>query len=153
MARKIKYQMEKDEDPELDISSLVDVSFLLLIYFIITSTLKQSEADLSIIIPSNVPSEENDPIDPLSIKVQIDGSILVDDEPVEIASDPAVSSQLSALHARLEEYRSLSEQAGDKPMIIIAAEDDGKTQRFIDVVSVLAAVKITNVTMTGFRDE
>ena len=38
-------------------------------------------------------------------------------------------------------------------MVTVAADDDGKTQRFIDVVNALASVKIKNITMTGFRDE
>ena len=38
-------------------------------------------------------------------------------------------------------------------MVTVKADDDGKTQRFIDVVNALASVKIKNVTMTGFRDE
>lgn len=146
--------MEPDEDPELDISSLIDVSFLLLIYFLVTSTLKPNEADLSIVVPANMPPPDNsDPIDPVSIKIGIDGAISFDNEEIEGQSDPTVSSKLPNLLARLSEYKGLADQAGDTPMVIIAADDDGRTQRFIDVVSVLADVKIRNVTMTGFRDE
>ena len=34
-----------------------------------------------------------------------------------------------------------------------AAADDGKTQRFVDVVNALASVKISSITMTGFRED
>ena len=37
--------------------------------------------------------------------------------------------------------------------MIVAADDSGKHQRFIDVVNALASVEINNITMTGFRDE
>ena len=53
----------------------------------------------------------------------------------------------------LKEYKQLCDNGGSKPMVTVAADDDGKTQRFIDVVNALASVQIKNITMTGFRDE
>ena len=62
MARRVHSQTRgSDEDPELDISSLIDVSFLLLIYFIVTSTLQKRETDLGITLPSTVPTEQHRP--------------------------------------------------------------------------------------------
>ena len=56
MAKRKRYRPDGDNDPELDISSLVDVAFLLLIYFLVTSTLRPDETDLSIVLPSQVPN-------------------------------------------------------------------------------------------------
>ena len=61
MPRRRKYSPERAKDPELDISSLVDVAFLLLIYFLVTSTLKKDETDLSIILPTSIPTDNPDP--------------------------------------------------------------------------------------------
>ena len=82
MARKIRYRPEKEKEPELDISSLIDVSFLLLIYFLVTSTLKKKETDLSIVLPTQVPTDNPDPIDPIAIKVETDGSITYDGQAI-----------------------------------------------------------------------
>lgn len=41
MARHKKLEAVEDEDPKLDISSLIDVCFLLLIYFIVATSLIQ----------------------------------------------------------------------------------------------------------------
>lgn len=41
MARHKKLEPIEDEDPKLDISSLIDVCFLLLIYFIVATSLIQ----------------------------------------------------------------------------------------------------------------
>ncbi|MEO0448487.1 MAG: biopolymer transporter ExbD, partial [Verrucomicrobiota bacterium] len=38
--------MEQQEEPELDMSPLIDVGFLLLIYFLVATTLAKEEADL-----------------------------------------------------------------------------------------------------------
>ena len=42
MARHRKYEAAEEADPQLDISSLIDVCFLLLIYFIVTSTKREA---------------------------------------------------------------------------------------------------------------
>ena len=42
MLKTKKSRNENQSDPELDISSLIDVSFLLLIFFIVTSTLSET---------------------------------------------------------------------------------------------------------------
>ena len=48
MARHKKLETVEDEDPTLDISSLIDVCFLLLIYFIVaTSLIQERKLDMS----------------------------------------------------------------------------------------------------------
>ena len=153
MARRSRITLETDEDPELDISSLIDVSFLLLIYFIVTSTLQKRETDLGITLPSTVPTETTDPVDPLAIKISVDGAITVDEIELEGPSPGGEPSTVPALRTRLEEYKTQTELVNEKPMVVLAAADEGKTQRFIDVVNALASVKIQSITMTGFREE
>ncbi len=153
MPRRAKYAPEKDKDPELDISSLIDVSFLLLIYFLVTSTLRKEETDLKIVLPTQIPTDNPDPVDPVAIKVEADGSITYDGQPISGPSNSGKPDKLQPLRDRLKEYKELANSTGNTPMVIVAASDDGKTQRFIDVVNALASVKINNITMTGFRDE
>lgn len=153
MARKTRYTPEREADPELDISSLIDVSFLLLIYFLVTSTLRKEETDLSIILPSQVPTESPDEIDPMIIKVEADGSITLDGTPVSGSPNSSKPDRLPALRERLKEYKELADSSENIAMVIVAADDAGKTQRFIDVINALASVKIKNITMTGFSDE
>ena len=58
MARHKKFQVEQEPEPELDISSLIDVCFLLLIYFLVTSTITPRETDLGMSLPAANPSNE-----------------------------------------------------------------------------------------------
>ena len=152
MARKRKYRPEGDKDPELDISSLVDVAFLLLIYFLVTSTLRPDETDLSIVLPTQVPTENPDKVGPVAIVIGPDGKITYDGDDIDTSGTKG-ADRLPELRSRLKEYKQLCDNGGSKPMVTVAADDDGKTQRFIDVVNALASVKIKNITMTGFRDE
>lgn len=150
MAGRSKYAPEEEKDPELDISSLIDVSFLLLIYFLVTSTLRKDETDLSIVLPTQVPTDSPDPVDPIAINLEADGSVTYDGEVVAGPSNGSKEDKLPQLRDRLKSYKELADASGNKPMVIIAAADDGKTQRFIDVVNALASVKINSITMTGF---
>ena len=83
MARKRKYRPEADKDPELDISSLVDVAFLLLIYFLVTSTLRPDAPDLSIVLPTQVPTENPDKVDPVVIVIGPNGNITYDGQDLD----------------------------------------------------------------------
>ena len=75
------------------------------------------------------------------------------DKTVEVGSARPKGSKpdrLPQLRAKLKEYKELADGVGSKPVVIVAASDEGNTQRFIDVVNALASVKIKNITMTGF---
>ena len=56
MARHKRRAKEAASEPELDISSLIDVCFLLLIYFLVTSTITPREQDLGMSLPAANPS-------------------------------------------------------------------------------------------------
>ncbi|CAN5381427.1 hypothetical protein BH23VER1_BH23VER1_35360 [soil metagenome] len=141
---------EPDPEPKADIASLIDVSFLLLIYFLVTSTLQKRETDLGMVLPSNVPASTAEfTIDPMPITIDPQGQILIRDELVEEAND---NRELPNLLDRLRSYHTLAEASGEKPIVIISADDTAKQQRFIDVVNVLSEVGITSVTITGFRN-
>ncbi len=138
----------------MDISSLIDVSFLLLIYFLITSTLRKEEVDLPIVLPAQIPNENPDPVDPISVKVEPDGSVTYDGQPL-IGAPPAKHSpkQMDPLVERLKEYRVIAEGSGSKAIVLVAADDNGKHQRLTDVLNAVNKAGIKNLTMNGFREE
>ncbi len=143
----------KEEDPALDMSSLIDVSFLLLIYFLVTSTLDPKDADLGMTMPTNTsPSSSEIEIDQMTIEVNSSGHIVVNEEVLDI--DPEVR-EVPLLLDRLKNYAESAKLTNSEPMVIIAADDSAKGQRFIDVLNALAneAVQIRNVTITGFTEE
>ena len=150
MARR---QVETEKDPELDMSSLIDVSFLLLIYFIVTSTLDPKEADLGMTMPtSSGKGGEPVEIDQMTIDVNASGHVVVNEEVLD--TDPEVRA-VPLLLDRLKTYRQSADLSESEPMVIIAADDASKGQRFIDVLNALAdpEVHISKVTITGFADE
>jgi biopolymer transport protein ExbD len=142
MAKKKRYEPEQVEDPALDISSLIDVSFLLLIYFLVTSTLEPRESDLSMEMPTDSGKASSIQIDPLKIRLTAAGQISIADQ---IMADDA------QMEAELDRYKQLTDATNKKPLVIVTSDDAAKQQRFIDLMNGLAKVGITTITLSGFE--
>ncbi|MDA9922142.1 MAG: biopolymer transporter ExbD [Verrucomicrobiales bacterium] len=143
----------KEENPELDMSSLIDVSFLLLIYFLVTSTLDPKEADLGMTMPTNTSSSPSEvEIDQMTVEVNSSGHIVLNEEVLDTDID---NHEVPLLLDRLRTYAESARLTDSQPMVIIAADDASKGQRFVDVLNALSdkQVDIRNVTITGFKDE
>tara|TARA_R110002096_G_scaffold147671_16_gene307682 strand:+ start:14570 stop:15028 length:459 start_codon:yes stop_codon:yes gene_type:complete len=148
MARRKKLQAAVEPDPGLDMSSLIDVSFLLLIYFIATSTLKPEEADLGMTLPTTDSSSSSKvEIDQMSINLTGEGAVSVNDE---VLDNDVNSRSLPQLKERLVQYKSAADLSESTPVVILSAQDSAKSQRFIDVLNTLADVGINSVTLAGF---
>lgn len=151
MARK---RIDPDPDPVLDMSPMIDLSFLLLIYFLVTSTLDPVEADLAMTMPSTQtgPSSAEVEIDQMTVEVNSAGHIVLNDEVLDTDGE---NREVPLLLDRLKTYAESAKLTNSKPMVIIAADDAAKSQRFIDVLNALADenVNIRNVTITGFKEQ
>ena len=143
-----------DPDPVLDMSPMIDVSFLLLIYFLVTSTLEPTEADLAMTMPSTQSSSSSPQveIDQMKVEVNSAGHIVLNGE---VLDTDAETREVPLLLDSLKTYAESAKLTESKPMVIIAADDAAKSQRFIDVLNALAdkSVNIRNVTITGFKEE
>lgn len=148
-----KREVPKEKDPELDMSSLIDVSFLLLIYFLVTSTLDPKEADLGMTMPTSQSDGSAEvEIDQMTINVNSSGHIVVNEE---VLDSDVESREVPVLLDRLSTYAESARLTDSEPMVIIAADDAAKGQRFVDVLNALAheTVGISNVTISGFNED
>lgn len=150
MARKKRFRPEPDANPGLNMSAMIDISFLLLIYFIATSSLQPREADLGMTLPtidstSSAPPE----IDQMNIKLTGQGAVMVNDE---VLDTDVNTRALPNLKDRLSQYKAAADLSDSTPVVILAADDSAKGQRFVDVLNTLAAVGIENVTLAGFSE-
>jgi biopolymer transport protein ExbD len=146
--------MPKNSDPfegepeaEADISPMIDVAFLLLIYFIVTTTLQKQEADLSLTLPG-VSSDDSKKVKIKQTLIVIDpaGVIFVNGEPAD--SDPS-DRTVPILADRLERYAASTALAQAEPQIIIDCNDESMGQRFVDVLNACAKAKIKNISLAN----
>lgn len=133
--------------PELDISPLIDVAFLLLIYFLVTTTLQKSEADLSLVLPGVEKSDSREvKIDQMLVKIDASGVVIVNDEVSD--SDPN-DRRLPNLTDRLTRYAASAENANTETQVIIDCDEEAVGQRFVDVLNVCAKANIKNVSLAN----
>ena len=154
MARHRKYEAPEEDEPGLDISSLIDVCFLLLIYFLVTSTITPRESDLGMQLPANNPDPSLQPeLDPIFIRIDANGLIStgVGTSVQPLDSDVNVR-EVPLLRGQLDLYASAARAANQTPLVQVYAEGEASQQRVIDVLNALAAVNITSVTFTDLVD-
>jgi biopolymer transport protein ExbD len=106
----------EDIKAELQIAPLIDVVFLLLIYFMVTAALIKKEGDISFMLPANVaPSEMVDiPVEVL-IEIGSDGTVQV--EGMRFSRDPFFVNILpnkDAMHSRIIDVMDACAAAGVK---------------------------------------
>ena len=149
MARHRKYEAAEEANPALDISSLIDVCFLLLIYFLVTSTITPRESDLGMALPSAASSEKQPEIDPMFIRVEANGALSIGTGASQQAmdSDPNVR-EVPLLSSQLRLYADAARAANTTPVVQIYVDGDATQQRVIDVLNALAGVNINSVTFT-----
>ena len=142
----MKMKLPDQGEPELDMAPLIDMTFLLLIYFICTCTLVMPEADLGIRLPGMVSQATSvDMPDEQMIEVRDTGEVYLNDRQF----DSATSTDLPELVSTLVRYRMSAEASGSKALITIMADDDTSHQRVMDVMNACAAAKLKDVSFTG----
>lgn len=135
-----------NEKVGLQIAPLIDCVFLLLIYFMVSSSLKRSEADLGLSLPGQVKQSESMSMpDEQVIEVRSDGAIVFNDQEYKDTS----KADLPELEQTLLRYREASWLVDAQPMITILADKDSIHGRVVDVLNACAGAGIKNVTFAN----
>lgn len=154
MARKKVADNLEEDEPGLDISSLIDVCFLLLIYFLVTTTIQPREQDLKMSLPAAAPSDTVPELAPMFIKVDKSGSIFINTGVQQEALDADVNNRnLPLLKERLDSYANAARAGGKQPMVQIWADGEASQQRVVDVLNCLASAEVKSVTFTDLVDQ
>jgi biopolymer transport protein ExbD len=142
----MKIALGTDSEPELDIASLIDMVFLLLIYFMVTASLVKSEGDLGLKLPGVVQQSVSvDMPDEQIIEIREDARVFLNGR----VFGEAQAQELPELVSTLQRYRLASEAAKNRALITIWAADDVRHQRVIDVMNACAHAGIQDITFTA----
>ena len=139
-----------DEVVGMPMGPMIDMVFLLLVFFMVTAKPIKQESDLGFGLPGAVVQDE--PIDiPDEQRLIIRGDLQVVLNDLEI--DAPESSDLPELFATLERFRQAAELSGSKAMLTIAPAKDVPHQRVVDVLNVCGRAQLTDVTFSSFTEE
>lgn len=147
--RRISERVATDLDgPKLSVAPLIDVSFLLLAYFILTTTIQSAERDLSI----NLPTPSGGPSELLAMRLVLEeeGNLVLNPgrEQLVLSRDPQ--------DRRLLELRSHLKSAqlgGRPPTLVIAVEDTVDHQRVVNVLNILQELEWNYVGLEEWLSE
>lgn len=145
MARHKRTLIEEEPETQLDISSLIDICFLVLIYFLVAMTIVPAEQDLAMALPG-YEGEAQPPIPPMVLRIDGQGGVFSGSGASARAldSDPG-SRELRLLASELSLYASAARAAGDTPSVLLRVDENAVQQRVIDVLNALAVEKISSV--------
>ena len=124
----------------LQIAPMLDVMFVLLMFFMVMAGQQVKEAELGVSVPgSGQPSTTAKT--PVTIRIAPDGVVTLNDTPVDSRED----REMPRLRARLKLLiEALSEQS-----VIIRPNDRAPYQRVVDVLNACGAERVKNLTFGG----
>jgi biopolymer transport protein ExbD len=129
---------------DLQIAPLIDVVFLLLIYFMVAASLIKKEGDISLILPANVPQTEKVKI-PLEVLIEIDEDGTVVFEGLQFAASDELLNDLASQVAGLKQVAK-SQQS---PFFVnILPDQNTFHERVINVMDACAAAGVDSLTFS-----
>lgn len=146
----MKLRRPPEDKPEVQMTPMIDCVFLLLIFFMVSTTFYRQEADISFALPGVAEQSEAVEIpDEQIIEIASDGRVFLNDLQYDDPRDPGLPELLKTL-IRFKQ----SADANKVPaMITIAPAGEVKHQRVVDVLNACAVAKIQNVTFAVEEEE
>lgn len=142
--------MRRVEHPqvEMQIAPLIDVCFLLLFFYILTSKPDKPEADLRSSLPGSVVQEQTlDIPDEQRVEILDNGLIILNDQPV----DQEGGRELPQLRHILTRYKESATHNRTSALLTISPADAAPHQRIVDVLNACAKAGITEVSFSGIE--
>ena len=122
----VKRSKKKRRDVEMSISSFSDIAFLLIIFFILATTLVQVTGVINE-IPSGEQSQSEQDLESPTVKLER-GRILFNDEPMDMQE---LRKQLADLKLR--------ERSEDEKVVLLEASANVNYQAYFDVMANISA--------------
>jgi biopolymer transport protein ExbD len=128
---------------EIQMGPMIDMVFLLLVFFMVTAKPVRQESDINLGLPGTVSQDETlDIPDEQRITIRADGQVILNDQPMDAPS----SEELPTLLATLKRFKESADANRSEALLTIQADDGSKHQRIVNVLNVCAKAKITGVT-------
>lgn len=139
-----KLRKKPEDKTSIPIAPMIDVVFLLLIYFMVSSTLARQEADLSFQLPGSVEQEEPlDLPDEQIIEIRDSGQVVVND----YSYDSPEVARFEELAAMLTRFRDASAANKVEAIVTISpTEAVGHAQ----IVKVMDACSVAGIEAVNF---
>ena len=135
---------------EMQMGPMIDMVFLLLVFFMVTAKPVKQESDISLGLPGTVSAEESVELpDEQRIRIEDDGSIVLNDSVI----GPPADSALTGLVATLKRFKESADANKADALVTLDASDGTNQQRIVDVLNACAKADIGGVTFSDSSSE
>ena len=124
----------RPEEPEVSLTALIDVVFLLLIFFMVSTTF-QRETELGIELPEASATAEPTRKDYLEVSVDAKGRYYVDGRPL-------VNTQTETL---VQALRERAEELGGDPPVVVTGDRNGPYQAIMAILDAAQRIGLSRV--------
>ena len=134
----MNFKQQQKDDFTLDVTPLIDVVFLLLIFFMVSTTFKHN-SKINIVLPESTEELSEARPDAIRIGIDVQGNVYVNDKPLLNAQMSTIKNAVSEAAVGL-----------DEPPLIISADANTSHQsvvRVMDAARQLGLVRITFATL------
>lgn len=130
--------------PGFQIAPMIDVVFVIMLFFMVMAGLQRKEGELGLRLPdgSLFPANLKMPDEELLLELASDGSVMLNGE----SFDAPASSKLPELRRALRRIQSAITAQHSKVLATIDSEPDAGFQRVMDVLDALHVAGISHVT-------
>jgi biopolymer transport protein ExbD len=141
----MRARIHQPENLQFQIAPMVDIIFILILFFMVSAGSIKVENEMSIRLPGTVQQTQTlTMIDEQIIQIQENGQVVLNDQPY----DGPGEKELPQLLMTLKRFREMSDAAKTPALITVMSAPNTKYERVIDVLNVCTAAKISDVTFT-----
>lgn len=139
MSRRKKNKVEADDKAEIDLTPMLDVVFIMLIFFIVTASFLKEKS-----IGINVPEDNDQPPPPdaesknILISVNSADEIFIDQRRV----------QLSAVRSLIAQKAAENPEGG----VVVRAHEQSTAETYVGIADAARSAKIFNVSLVPYSD-
>jgi biopolymer transport protein ExbD len=131
----------EDGDIGFQIAPMVDVVFVLMLFFMACAGSQVNEKELNIALPSGATSAKGTAKTPIVIDISPEGQVSMNNEVYGAPSDRSLQ--------RLKEWlKATIEQFGGEDPVIIRPQPETKHERIVDVLNAAAFAGVKNLTFS-----
>jgi len=127
------------EQPDINLTSLIDVVFLLLIFFMITTTFQHSTA-LKVALPQADNADQEQTAETVMLTISADGQFAIDDS---VLGGNDLDTVRAALASRWEQQ--------DNATLVINADGDSAHRHIVTAMDAATAVGISSLSIAAER--
>ena len=137
----MNFKPQKNDEVNLDITPLIDVVFLLLIFFMVSTTFEHN-AEINITLPESTDEISKAKPDAVNIGIDAKGNIYINERPL-------LNAQLRTIMDALSE----AVVGFDEPPVIISADAQASHQSVIKVMDAARKIGLIRITFATLKFE